>query len=89
MSSVSQEFASSQPNNSSEIKQFETSKANPKKKSQHGRPSVSLEDKRKVRSIKMADWEWQEIQIRAAEAKESASGYIRRIVLGSYQSPHK
>lgn len=49
-----------------------------------GRPAMPLEDKRKARSIKMSDREWQEIRIRAAKSEESVSGYIRRKVLGSH-----
>jgi len=47
-----------------------------------GRPYLSLDKKRKVRSIKMSDQEWQEIRSRASEETMSASKYIREKVLG-------
>ncbi len=40
-----------------------------------GRPAV--EDKRKPRSIKMSNQEWQELQRKAAEAGVSIAEYIR------------
>ena len=47
-----------------------------------GRPYLPLEKKRRVRSIKMSDQEWQEIRSRASEETMSASKYIREKVLG-------
>jgi len=46
-----------------------------------GRPYLPIEEKRRVRSIKMTDKEWEEIQIRAAKETMSASKYIRVKVL--------
>ena len=48
-----------------------------------GRPYLPIEEKRKVRSIKMSDKEWEEIQNLAAKETMSASKYIRVKVLGS------
>lgn len=42
-----------------------------------GRPAMDPDDKRKPRSIKMTDEEWEEIKKLAAEAGMSASEYIR------------
>ena len=50
-------------------------------KKQVGRPVVSDEEKRKPRSIKMTDAEWEEIQRRAAQENISAAEYIRRKTL--------
>lgn len=52
-----------------------------------GRPYLPLEKKRKVRSIKMSDQEWQEIRNRASEETMSASKYIREKVLGVDSAP--
>lgn len=52
-----------------------------------GRPYLPLEKKRKVRSIKMSDQEWQEIRNRAFEETMSASKYIREKVLGVDSAP--
>lgn len=46
-------------------------------KNQVGRPSVPPDEKRKPRSVKMTDTEWEEIQKRAADLGVSASEYIR------------
>mgnify|MGYP001016546308 CR=1 len=46
-------------------------------KNQVGRPSVPPDEKRKLRSVKMTDAEWEEIQKRAADLGVSASEYIR------------
>ncbi len=46
-------------------------------KKQVGRPVVSDEERRKPRSVKMSDAEWEEIQKRAADLGVSASEYIR------------
>jgi hypothetical protein len=42
-----------------------------------GRPSLPESEKRKPRSIKMTDTEWEEIQRRAAQEEVSAAEYIR------------
>ena len=47
-----------------------------------GRPNLPLDEKRKVRSIKMSDQEWKEIRSRATEETMSASKYIREKALG-------
>jgi hypothetical protein len=52
-----------------------------------GRSHLSLEEKRKVRCIKMSDHEWQQIRSRAAEESMSASKYIREKALGA-ESTH-
>ena len=44
-----------------------------------GRPPAT--DKRKIRTIKMTDAEWQEIQARAMAAGISAGEYIRQAAL--------
>ena len=46
-------------------------------KNQVGRPSVPPDEKRKPRSVKMSDAEWEEIQKRAAKLGITASEYIR------------
>ena len=46
-------------------------------KNQVGRPSVPPDERRKPRSIRMTDAEWEEIQKRAADLGVSASKYIR------------
>ena len=46
-------------------------------KNQVGRPSVPPDEKRKPRSVKMTDAEWEEIQKRAADSGVSASEFIR------------
>jgi len=46
-------------------------------KNQVGRPSVPPDERRKLRSVKMTDAEWEEIQKRAADLGVSASEYIR------------
>jgi predicted DNA binding CopG/RHH family protein len=46
-----------------------------------GRPYLPLEEKRRVRSIKMSDKEWEAIQNLAAKETMSASKYIREKVL--------
>jgi hypothetical protein len=48
-----------------------------------GRPNLPIEEKRRVRSIKMSDKEWEEIQNLAAKETMSASKYIRVKVLGT------
>ena len=48
-----------------------------------GRPVLSQEEKRKPRSIKMSDAEWEEIQRQAALKDISAAEYIRRKTLES------
>jgi len=52
-----------------------------KTKTSVGRPTLPLEEKRKARSIKMSDLEWQEIQTRAARANMNVSQYIRSKLL--------
>jgi len=42
-----------------------------------GRPPMTPDIKRKVRTIKMSDQEWQELQRRAAELGISVAEYIR------------
>ena len=42
-----------------------------------GRPAMAADEKRKPRSIKMSDQEWQELQRRAAKAGVSVAEYIR------------
>ena len=46
-------------------------------KKEVGRPAMSADEKRKPRSVKMTDAEWEEIQKRAADSGVSASEYIR------------
>jgi len=46
-----------------------------------GRPALPPDEKRKPRSIKMTDAEWEEIQHRAAQEEVSAAEYIRRKTL--------
>ncbi len=46
-----------------------------------GRRYLPLEEKRKARSIKMSDKEWQQIQHQAATKKISVSKYIRDTML--------
>lgn len=46
-----------------------------------GRPFVPIDEKRKPRSIKLSDAEWEEIQRRAALKDISAAEYIRRKAL--------
>ena len=46
-------------------------------KNQVGRPSVPPDERRKLRSVKMTDAEWEEIQKRAADSGVSASEFIR------------
>ncbi|NLV20774.1 MAG: hypothetical protein GXY49_02085 [Syntrophomonadaceae bacterium] len=48
-----------------------------------GRPYLPPEKKRKVRSIKMSDQEWEEIRSRAAAETMSVSMYIRKKALWS------
>lgn len=48
-----------------------------KPKRPQGRPAMSPDEKRKLRSVKMTDAEWEEIQKRAADLGVSASEYIR------------
>ena len=55
----------------STLKEIELTLAGP------GRPLMTPEIKRKARSIKLSDEEWQEIQRRAAENSVSAAEYIR------------
>ena len=50
-------------------------------KNQVGRPAMSADEKRKLRSVKMTDAEWEEIQRRAAQENISAAEYIRRKTL--------
>ena len=47
------------------------------KKQPVGRPPMGPDEKRKPRSVKMTDTEWEEIQKRAADLGVSASEYIR------------
>ena len=42
-----------------------------------GRPAMTENQKRKPRSIKMSDQEWEELQRKAQEAGVSAAEYIR------------
>jgi len=42
-----------------------------------GRPAMTMGEKRKVRSIKMTDQEWQEMERRAKEMGVSIAEYIR------------
>ena len=42
-----------------------------------GRPAIPEDQKRKTRSIKMSDKEWEELQRKAREAGVSAAEYIR------------
>ena len=42
-----------------------------------GRPAMTENQKRKPRSIKMSDQEWQRLQQRAADVGVSAAEYIR------------
>ena len=46
-------------------------------KKEVGRPAMSADEKRKPRSVKMSDAEWEEIQRRAAKLGITASEYIR------------
>ncbi len=46
-----------------------------------GRPAMSADEKRKPRSFKATDTEWQAIQRMAAERGLSASEYIRNVTL--------
>ncbi len=46
-------------------------------RSNPGRPALPDNEKRKPRSVKMTDAEWEEIQKRAADSGVSASEYIR------------
>lgn len=55
----------------SELKGIESTLAGP------GRPAMTDDEKRKPRSIKMSDAEWQELQRKAAEAGISTAEYIR------------
>jgi len=50
-------------------------------KNQVGRPAMSADEKRKPRSVKMTDTEWEEIQRRAAQGNISVAEYIRRKTL--------
>jgi hypothetical protein len=52
-------------------------------KKKAGRPAMSADEKRKPRSVKMSDAEWQAIQQIAAERGLSASEYIRNVTLNS------
>jgi len=52
-----------------------------KPKRPQGRPAMSPDEKRKLRSVKMTDAEWEEIQRRAAQENISAAEYIRRKTL--------
>ena len=47
-----------------------------------GRPAMSADEKRKPRSFKATDTEWQAIQRMAAERGLSASEYLRNVTLG-------
>ncbi len=47
------------------------------KKQSVGRPPMGPDEKRKTRSVKMSDAEWEEIQKRAAKLGITASEYIR------------
>jgi len=51
------------------------------KKQPVGRPPMGPDEKRKPRSVKMSDAEWEEIQKRAAQENISAAEYIRRKTL--------
>jgi hypothetical protein len=46
-----------------------------------GRRFLPLEEKRRARSIKMSDKEWQQIQNQAARKKISVSKHIRETLL--------
>ncbi len=46
-----------------------------------GRPVLPLAEKRKARSIKMSDREWEEIQMRASKETMNVSKYIREKAL--------
>jgi len=46
-----------------------------------GRPRLPLEEKRKARSIKMSDQEWEKIQNQAAKKAVNVSKYIRETLL--------
>lgn len=46
-----------------------------------GRPPLPPEEKRKIRTIKMSDAEWEEIRRRAARKDISAAEYLRRKAL--------
>lgn len=61
---------------SAELKKIESTLAGP------GRPAIATEDKRRPRSIKMNNKEWQELQRRASEAGISVAEYIRIKALG-------
>ncbi len=48
-----------------------------------GRPAMADDEKRKPRSIKMSDQEWQELQRRAEDMGISAAEYIRKKTLAN------
>jgi hypothetical protein len=52
-------------------------------KKEVGRPAMSADEKRKTRTFKATDTEWQAIQQMAAERGLSASEYIRNVALNS------
>lgn len=54
-----------------------------------GRPAMSADKKRKPRSFKATDTEWQAIQRMAAERGLSASEYIRNVTLGKEENHMK
>ena len=66
-----QEYWQNHLNSEAAVKKFWEEAAGP------GRPALSPEEKRKPRSVKMSDAEWEEIQKRAADLGVSASEYIR------------
>lgn len=53
------------------------------RRSHPGRPAIPPDEKRKPRSFKATDAEWQAIQERAAAAGLSAGEYIRQKTLGA------
>ena len=48
-----------------------------------GRPAMPESEKRKARTFKATDTEWQAIQLQAAERGLSASEYIRNVAINS------
>ena len=54
-----------------------------------GRPAMSADKKRKTRTFKATDTEWQAIQRMAAERGLSASEYLRNVTLGKEENHMK
>lgn len=52
-----------------------------------GRPALPDDEKRKPRSIKLSDEEWQEIQRRASDSGVSAAEFIRLKTMGGAKMP--